>query len=213
LSNQSGNPRLEGTGRVEAFSDGVMAIICTLLIFEVHVPTLANLSAAAVIQGLVSIAPKIISFAISFFIVAGYWVNHHYFFSRITHTDWKLLWWNNLLLFWLAVIPFTTAFIGDYPESPMVVVIYSFVLCMAAVSFSMMGYHVFFKGRLVPESLPMEERKREFRRSLMGASLYVFAGLLAFFYVRAALAILAVIPFLYVIPYLTRAQDDTLQQD
>jgi uncharacterized membrane protein len=204
LPDPTGHPRIEGTARLEAFSDGVMAIIVTLLIFEIHVPNLSDLSTAGVLKGLLSIATKLVSFAVSFFTLAIYWVNHHYFFSRITHTDWKLLWWNNSLLFWLTIVPFTTDFLGDYPLAPLVVMIYSLTLLMAAISFTLMGYYVFFQGLLVPESLPMRERRHEFRRSLLGCALYGSAGLLAFIYTPAALAILTMIPFLYVIPYLMR---------
>jgi uncharacterized membrane protein len=86
------NPQIvEGTARLEAFSDGVMAIIVTLLIFEVHVPALTDLSIPGVLTALFGLAPKLISFAVSFFTVAIFWVNHHRFFSRINHSDWKLL--------------------------------------------------------------------------------------------------------------------------
>jgi uncharacterized membrane protein len=78
--------------RLEAFSDGVIAIIVTPnLIFEVRVPELGDLSMPSVLAGLIGIAPKFISFAVSFFTVAIFWVNHHHFFQRITHTDWKLM--------------------------------------------------------------------------------------------------------------------------
>ena len=96
-TNQARDQRIEGTVRVEAFSDGVMAIVITLLIFEVHVPALTDFSQRAVLKALLSIAPKAISFAISFFTVAIFWVNHHHIFSMVTHTNWKLLWYNNML--------------------------------------------------------------------------------------------------------------------
>jgi uncharacterized membrane protein len=94
---------IEGTSRVEAFSDGVIAIIMTLLIFELHVPTIADFSLAGGFAALLTIALKFISFAVSFITIAIFWVNHHHFFTRITHTDWKLLWYNNLFLFWLGL--------------------------------------------------------------------------------------------------------------
>ena len=102
-------PLVEGTGRLEAFSDGVFEIVVTLLIIEVHLPPLVGSGSQAMLDALGEIAPKLVSFTVSFATVAIYWVNHHHFFSRVTHTDWKLLWANNLLLFWLTVVPFTTA--------------------------------------------------------------------------------------------------------
>lgn len=91
--------RVHGTGRVEAFSDGVIAFIVTLLIFEVRLPEVPEGSNAAMWDAVAAVAPKFLGFTVSFFTVAIFWVNHHYFFSRITHTDWKVLWANNLLLF------------------------------------------------------------------------------------------------------------------
>ena len=66
----------------------------------------------------VAIAPKLASFTVSFVTIAIFWVNHHSFFSGVTHTDWKLLWANNLLLFFLAIVPFTTAVLGDHLGQP-----------------------------------------------------------------------------------------------
>ena len=203
-ANREAHSRVAGTIRIEAFSDGVTAIIVTLLIFEVRVPALDNLSSPAVWAALGSIAPKFISFAISFFTVAIFWVNHHHFFHRIIHSDWKLLWLNNLLLFWLTVVPFTTAFLGDYPTQPVAVSLYAFTLCMAGLSFSAMGYYAYFRGSLVAEGVPLEERRREWYRSWAGVALYGLASAIAFVYVYASLVIVTIIPFVYVVPSLLR---------
>jgi uncharacterized membrane protein len=202
MSNLPTPTRVHGTDRLKSFSDGVIAIVITLLIFEVHVPTISDPSLPGVLAALAGIAPKLISFAVSFFTVAIFWVNHHHFYTRISHTDWILLWLNNLLLFWITAIPFTTAFIGDYPQVPAVVALYAFSLCLAGLSFTLMGYYVFFKSGLFPESVPMRARRREWARSFLGVALYATAGLLAFASVNAALIMLAVIPFLFVIPNL-----------
>ena len=193
---------IEGTLRVEAFSDGVMAIIVTLLIFELHVPTITDLSIAGGITALRTLAPKFISFSVSFITIAIFWVNHHHFFSRITNTDWKLLWYNNFLLFWLTVVPFTTAFIGDYPTYPVAVFIYAFNLCLAGLSFTLMGRYVFFTSKLLLDTVPLSERKREWRRSWLGTGLYALASFMAFVFVPASLVTVAIIPILFLIPNL-----------
>src|SRR5690349_11943146 len=133
--------RIPGTGRIEAFSDGVIAIIVTLLIFEVRLPEVApNASSDEMLRAFESIAPKLGSFAVSFFTVAIFWVNHHMFFAGVSHTDWKLLWANNLLLFFLAIVPFTTAVLGDHLGQPIAVAIYALNLGLAGASFTLMGY-------------------------------------------------------------------------
>jgi uncharacterized membrane protein len=202
---------IEGTVRVEAFSDGVMAIIVTLLIFELHVPTITDFSLSGTLAALLTLAPKFISFAVSFITIAIFWVNHHHFFSRITHTDWKLLWYNNMLLFWLTIVPFTTAFIGDYPTFQAAVFVYALTLCLAGLSFTLMGRYVFFKSKLLSEAVPMSERKREWRRSWMGTGLYATASILALVFVQAALVLVAMIPMLFLVPNLleeTQVQGD-----
>ena len=191
---------IEGTARIVAFSDGVIAIIITLLIFEVHVPSLTDHSTGAVLKALVGIAPKGASFAISLFTVAIFWVNHHHIFADISHSNWKLLWYNNVLLFWLAIVPFTTAFIGDYPTQPLVVALYALTLCLAALSFSLLGRYAFFKSGLIPASVPVARLRREWKRGLWGFVLYGIASSVAFVWVYAALVILIVIPFLFVVP-------------
>jgi len=196
--------RTEGTGRIEAFSDGMFAIIATLLIFEVRVPALTDLSNSAVLSALVGIAPKAVSFAISFFTVAIFWVTHHHIFSRITHSNWKLLWYNNLLLFWLAIMPFTTAFVGNYTTQPLIVSIFALNLFLAALSFSLMTYYVFFKSDLMSETISTSERSKQWKRGCRGFILYGLAFLAAFINVYAAMIILIIIPFIFVIPRLMR---------
>ncbi len=197
---------IEGTTRIEAFSDGVIAIIITLLIFEVRVPKLADHSTQAVLMALLGIAPKAASFAISFFTVAIFWVNHHYIFADIAHSNWKLLWYNNVLLFWLATVPFTTAFLGDYPTQSLVVSLYALTLSLAAFSFSMLGRYAFLKSGLMRPDIPLARLQAEWKRGLWAFILYGFASILAFVWVYAALIVLVVIPFLFVVPRLMRGK-------
>lgn len=195
---------IEGTTRIEAFSDGVIAIIITLLIFEVRVPKLADPSTHAVLMALLGIAPKAASFAISFFTVAIFWVNHHHIFADIAHSNWKLLWYNNVLLFWLAIVPFTTAFLGDYPTQPLVVSLYALTLALAAFSFSLLGRYAFFKSGLIRPGISLGRLQAEWKRGLWAFILYGVASALAFVWVYAALIVLVVIPFLFVVPRLLR---------
>jgi uncharacterized membrane protein len=195
--------RIDGTGRVEAFSDGVIAIIVTLLIFEVRLPEVPpHAPPDEFLSALISIAPKFGSFALSFAAVAIYWVNHHYFFSGVTHSDWKLLWLNNLLLFFLSIVPFTTAVLGDHLDQPIAIALYALDLGLAAAAFTLMGWYVLFVGRLVDPSVPEAVRRREFRRSLIGTTFYLVCVPIAFLLPGLALALFVVIPVTYVIPSL-----------
>ena len=202
-------PLLEGTGRLEAFSDGVFAIVVTLLIIEVHLPALVGSGNDAMWAALASIAPKLISFTVSFATIAIYWVNHHHFFSRVTHSDWKLLWANNFLLFWLTVVPFTTAVVGDHPTEPVAVFIYGVNLSLAAAAFSLMGWYVFFKGDLISPAVTMDERRREWHRATLGAVVYLAAGIIGLVAPPVAVLLFLVLPFAWVVPTLLAPDADS----
>lgn len=193
-------PKLPGTGRLDAYSDGVFAIIATLLVLELKVPHLDVATPDAMWHALQSLWPKFFSFAVSFFIVTIFWVNHHHFCHRITHSDWKLLWLNSLLLFWLTCLPFTTAFLGDYPDQPLVVALYSMTLCLASLSFTMMGHYVFFKSELMESWITLEHRRKEWRRSMFAALAFGVTAAVALVSVPTALLLLGLLPLLYVIP-------------
>ena len=202
-------PRLEGTGRLEAFSDGVFAIVVTLLIIEVHLPALVGSGNDAMWRALAEIAPKLLSFTVSFATIAIYWVNHHHFFSRVDHSDWKLLWANNLLLFFLTVVPFTTAVVGDHPTEPVAILIYGLNLGLAAAAFALMGWYVFFKGDLVSAAVTMPERRREFRRAAYGTVVYFGAGLIGLVSTTIAVLMFLILPFAWVVPTLLAPNADT----
>jgi TMEM175 potassium channel family protein len=190
-----------------------MAIIVTVLVFELEVRRIPDPTSGQLWNELWAIAPKLVSFAISFFTVAIFWVNHHHFMHRIEETDWPLLWLNNLLLFWLATVPFTTGFLGDYPREPVAVGVYAFSLGLAALAFTVMGGYALLKAELVDSSVPIDERRREWRRSMWGTAAYLAAAGLAFLWVYAALAIIVIIPFAYVVPNLLGRGEGSLPDD
>src|SRR5574341_1787403 len=93
-------------GRLEAFSDGVIAIIITIMVLELKVPHQADSVA------LYSLIPSLLSYMISFVFLGIYWNNHHHLLQAIKHVDGRVLWANLHLLFWLSLIPFVTAWVG-----------------------------------------------------------------------------------------------------
>src|SRR6185295_12163963 len=94
-------------GRLEAFSDGVIAIIITIMVLELKVPHGADL------EGLRHLAPTFASYALSFVFVGIYWNNHHHLFQAVRHVNGAVLWANLALLFFLSLVPFVTAWMGD----------------------------------------------------------------------------------------------------
>jgi uncharacterized membrane protein len=117
-----------GKGRFEAFSDGVLAIIITIMVLELHVPHGDNLSA------LVELWPVFLSYVLSFIYVGIYWNNHHHLLQATTNVTGGMLWANLNLLFWLSLFPLTTGWMGENHFGPVPSAVYGVVLMMAALS-------------------------------------------------------------------------------
>ncbi|HKV36983.1 MAG TPA: TMEM175 family protein [Pyrinomonadaceae bacterium] len=117
------------TGRVEAFSDGVIAIIITIMVLELRAPHDVTLA------GLRPLLPVFGSYVMSYVYVGIYWSNHHHLFHAAQHVNGKCLWANLLLLFWLSLIPFTTAWMGENHFATWPVALYGSVLFLAGISY------------------------------------------------------------------------------
>lgn len=120
------------SGRLEAFSDGVLAIIITIMVLEMKAPEETSL------EGLISIVPIFISYLISFIYVGAYWNNHHHLFQITEQVNGKVLWANLHLLFWLSLIPFATSWIGENHIESLPVAFYGFILLMSAIAYSIL---------------------------------------------------------------------------
>lgn len=122
--------------RVETFSDGVFAIIITLLILELKVPHLENrASIPELFHGLTEILPKFIAWIISFLTVAVIWVNHHRLFESLKVINHGVFWLNANLLLWVSFLPFPTALMGEYPENRFAVSFFGVASLMMGAAF------------------------------------------------------------------------------
>ena len=118
-----------GTSRLEAFSDGVLAIIITIMVLELKVPHEADFDAVR------DLWPELASYLVSFVYIAIYWNNHHHMIHAVKRVDAKIMWANMHLLFWLSLIPVTTGWIDKNLGVPMPTAAYGVVLFMAAVAY------------------------------------------------------------------------------
>lgn len=116
-------------GRLEAFSDGVIAIIITIMVLELKVPQGADFLA------LVPLIPIFLSYVLSFVFIGIYWSNHHHLFQAVHHVDGRVLWANLHLLFWLSLTPFVTAWMGENGFSAWPVALYGTVLFLAGSAY------------------------------------------------------------------------------
>lgn len=119
-------------GRLEAFTDGVIAILITILVLELRPPHGADLAALG------PLVPTAISYVLTFVFLAIYWNNHHHLLHAALHVDGRILWANVHLLFWLSLTPFATAWMGDNHFAAVPVAAYGVVLFMAAVAFTIL---------------------------------------------------------------------------
>src|SRR5262249_24864982 len=152
---------------IEALSDGVFAIVSTLLILSVQIPHLRGDVGRELPRALLGLTPNLLSFALSFGIVTVWWVAHHHFFILLGKSDRGLLWLNSLFLFWLATTPFTTALLGDYLRERAAVVCYGAVMTLAGVSFTSMRFYAFYVGKLTRPEVDRELMRRAMTKSVM----------------------------------------------
>jgi uncharacterized membrane protein len=122
-----------GKTRLEAFSDGVIAVIITIMVLELKAPHDATLGA------LTELWPVFLSYVVSFVYVGIYWNNHHHLMHAVRRINGSVLWANLHLLFWLSLIPFTTAWMAENHIAEAPVALYSFVLLMCGVAYTMLA--------------------------------------------------------------------------
>ena len=159
------------TTRLEAFSDGVLAIIITIMVLELKVPHAVELAA------LKPVLPVLLSYVLSFIYLGIYWNNHHHLFQATEQVSGGILWANLHLLFWLSLFPFTTAWMGENQLAAIPTAIYGFVLLMAAIAYYVLERTIIAKeGR---DSLVAQAIGKD-RKGKLSALLYFLAIPLAF---------------------------------
>lgn len=116
-------------GRLEAFSDGVIAIIITIMVLEIKVPHGNDWT------DLMPLLPVVLSYVLSFIYLAIYWNNHHHMMHTVKNVTGDILWANLYLLFWLSLIPFVTGWMGENHFAPIPMALYGIILLMAAIAY------------------------------------------------------------------------------
>jgi uncharacterized membrane protein len=119
-------------GRVEAFSDGVIAILITIMVLELKVPR------GVTIDALRPLLPVVSSYVLSFVFLGIYWSNHHHMLYMVDRVNGKILWANLHLLFWLSLVPFVTAYLGQNGVAPLPTALYGAVLLLAGIAYTIL---------------------------------------------------------------------------
>ena len=179
------------TTRLEAFSDGVLAIIITIMVLELKVPHAVELAA------LKPVLPVLLSYVLSFIYLGIYWNNHNHLFQATEQVSGGILWANLHLLFWLSLFPFTTAWMGENHLVAIPTAIYGFVLLMAAIAYYLLERTIIAReGR---QSLLARAIGKDWKGKLSPA-LYLAAIPLAFVSSWIASAVYVFVAFLWLIP-------------
>jgi uncharacterized membrane protein len=184
-------PKLMGTGRLEAFSDGVIAIIITIMVLEFKVPHGGELSS------LKPLIPKLLSYILSFIYLGIYWNNHHHMMQAAKELNGISLWANLHLLFWLSLVPFVTAWMGENHFTKWPVALYGVVLFMAAVAYT------FLSKTLITNISSNKKLAKAFGKDQKGKlsmALYAAGIVLAFFNQYISLAFFATVAMIWFIP-------------
>ena len=181
-----------GTNRIEAFSDGVIAVIITIMVLELKVPHDTTLTS------LLSIAPQFLAYLLSFLIVAIMWVNHHHLLHAARHADARLLWSNNNLLFWMSLVPFVTAYMGNNHRDPRAVALYGLVMFMCGSAFAILRAAISAHHRDNADMVLYHHRTQ--LKNVFSALLYAASVPLAFYDVRISFFIFAFVALSYFLP-------------
>ncbi len=158
-------------GRLEAFSDAVIAILITIMILELKIPHGADL------ESLRPLLPVFLTYVLSFIYLGIYWNNHHHMFQATDRINGKILWANMNLLFWLSLIPFTTGWMGENHFASLPTAVYGVVLLLAALSYTILQTLIIAHQG---EHSKLEEAVGKDRKGKLSMLLYIVAILLAF---------------------------------
>jgi uncharacterized membrane protein len=180
------------TSRLEAFSDGVIAIIVTIMVLELRAPAQPTLPA------LLKVAPIFISYGLSFLVVAIMWLNHHHLVHAVHAVTTRLLWSNLYLLFWMSLVPFVTDYMGKNYREPMAVALYGLDLSLCATGYYLLRKELIHQSR--HDSAMTEYHQGIQRKNALSGGLYLLAAPLAYVSIYASFFIFALIPAMYFLP-------------
>jgi uncharacterized membrane protein len=188
-------------GRMEAFSDGVLAIIITIMVLGLAVPHESSLAA------LRPVIPTLLSYALSFVFLGIYWNNHHHLLQAVTQVDGRVLWANMHLLFWLSLFPFVTGWLGETGFATWPVALYGIVLFLAAIAYFILSrVLIALHGRdsVIATALGSD------RKSKFSLVIYLVAIPLAFAVAWLAYALYVLVAVIWLVP--DRRIEKTLAQ-
>lgn len=177
--------------RLEAFSDGVVAILITIMVLELKVPHSTNLEA------LRPLVPVFLSYVLSFVYLGIYWNNHHHMFQLVRHVNGPILWANSHLLFWLSLVPFVTAWMGENHFAPVPVALYGVVLFFSGMAYFALSSQII---RLQGENSSLKRALGKATKEKLSVVMYALSVPFAFINSWVSCAIYVGIALLWLVP-------------
>ncbi len=179
------------TNRVEAFSDGVLAIIITIMVLELKVPLGTKW------EVLKELVPVVLTYLFSFIYIGIYWNNHHHLMYAVEKINGNIFWANLHLLFWLSLLPFATGWMGENHSETNPVAFYGFILLMSAVSWRLLVLAIIaYEG----ENSKLKLAFKKDRKGKWSILLYLIGVATAFFYTPASLVLYILVAIIWFIP-------------
>ena len=178
-------------GRLEAFSDGVIAIIITIMVLELKIPEGSDFS------DLKPLIPKLISYILSFIYVGIYWNNHHHMFQATKKVNGKVLWANLFLLFCLSLIPFATNWMGENHFAENTVAAYGISLVLCAIGFTILEKSII---RLEGEDSTLGKAVQNHQKEYLSVAFYMIGIVLSFYLPKISMICYAIVAAIWLIP-------------
>lgn len=185
------------TQRLEAFSDGVVAILITVMVFDLKLPEGTDLTG-----GWNLLAPLLLKlgvYALSFLMLAIMWVNHHHLLHQIKAAKHGLLWYNLHLLFWMSLVPLAAHLVGNHPQAWPAVGAYGLIFAACVQSFTLMRRYA-SRHQLLHEQLDLQSMQRRLRKNRLTVGLYLLAAAGGAWSVYLSYTLYLLLPALYFIP-------------
>ena len=179
------------SNRLEAFSDGVVAILITIMVLELRAPD------GTTWESLRPLRPVLLTYLLSFVHLGIYWNNHHHLFQAVERVNGKILWANLHLLFWLSLVPFTTRWLGERSVEEVPVALYGIVLLLAAVAYTILSFAIVSEHGGGSAIAHMLGRDVKGKISLL---LYAIAIPLAFVATWSAIGLYIVVALIWILP-------------
>lgn len=211
MSEKPVRDQIPGTNRIEAFSDGVFAIVITLLVFQLQTPEIKdNENWSELFDALYNLLPKFAGYVISFFFVAVFWVSHHQFFNTLVFSKRGLLWLNNLFLFFVTFIPFPTGVLGAYHKNLTAVVLFGLTFFAASLTYALLRWYG-WEDEVTSDKFDNESLQKAMRLSFLLPALYLAGIGIAFVSTPIATLIYFLTPILLIRPI--RLKTESPQKD